>query len=101
MYDPTILGPILGHVVAICLLTFAIGFTLVVYFRSRSDVRKIRDEIHSDLESMTESLLYVIDGLTKIRKESNELIENHEEHEKRINRLLDNLNVILEKTKKQ
>ena len=97
---------ITGHLAALGLLGFAVAFTLVIYFKSREDVRKIteanermRDEMHSDMEKMTESLLYVIDGLTKLRNESNDLLEEHDEHERRITEMLGHLNRILEKTK--
>ena len=90
---------ITGHIAAILLLLFAVGFTLVVYFRSRKDVREIRQEIHQDLEKMTESLLYVIDGLTKMQKESSSIIEEHEEYDQKISESLEHLNKILEKTK--
>ncbi len=95
-----------GHLAALGLLLFATAFTLVIYFKSRADVRKmtevnerLREEMHQDLEKMTESLLYVIEGLTKLRNESNELLEEHDEHERRITEMLGHLNRILEKTK--
>ena len=88
-----------GHLAAIGLLLFAVGFTLIVYFKSRRDVEKMREDIHHDIEKMTESLLYVIDGLTKIRNESNHILEEHEEHDRKIGEQLEQLNKILEKTK--
>ena len=93
------LSSLTGHLAAIGLLLFAVGFTLVVYFKSRQDVKKMREDIHRDIEKMTESLLYVIDGLTKIRNESNEILEEHEEQDKKIGEQLEQLNKILEKTK--
>lgn len=87
-----------GHIAAIGLLLFAVGFTLVVYYRSRRDVEEIRKEMHQDMEKMTQSLLYVIDGLTKIQKESTSIIEEHEEYDKKIEETLEHLNEILDKT---
>ncbi len=93
------LSSLTGHIAAIGLLLFAVGFTLVVYFRSRRDVKEMRQEMHKDMEKMTESLLYVIDGLTKMQKESSAIIEEHEEYDKKIKDSLEHLNKILEKTK--
>lgn len=88
-----------GHIAAFGLLMFAVGFTLVVYYKSRKEVADIRQEIHADIKKMTESLLYVIEGLTEIRKESNTILEEHEEHDRKIGEQLNQLNQILEKTK--
>lgn len=93
------LSSLTGHIASIGLLLFAVGFTTVVYFRSRRDVNLIRNEIHKDIKKMTESLLYVIDRLTEIREESNTILEEHEEHDRKIGEQLNNLNRILEKTK--